>query len=116
MTLRTAIAALEAITADNLKEADTATLDRLEELIEDCELLLTDEHERRNPSPTLSTDKTMREILERGKERRAQRMAEQRAQQEERRATMREAIAHCATNPDLHTRLQALFPIEDSEL
>jgi hypothetical protein len=114
MTIRTAIAALEAITAEDLKTSDEATFDRLQELAERCEELITNELGRREPSS--SSNETMREILERGKERRALRMAEQRAQQEERRATMREAIAHCATNPDLHTRLQVLFPIEDSEL
>src|SRR5262245_48432727 len=52
MTIATAIAALEALTADALLSADDAQLARLEELSGELEALIYDERERRNPTDT----------------------------------------------------------------
>jgi hypothetical protein len=52
MTIATAIAALEALTADALPSADDAQLARLEELSGELEALIYDERERRSPADT----------------------------------------------------------------
>jgi len=112
MTATATIAALKALTADMLKAADKPTLERLEALSErlaDLIRLIRDEKEHRKPAlergETIST--IMRESFSR--QNTAARMAAHYARQ----ATIREAIAHCASKPDLHARMKAAFPFTD---
>jgi hypothetical protein len=109
MTATATIAALEALTADMLKAADKPTLERLEALSERLADLIRDEKERRKPA--VERGQTLSELMRESfsPQRTAARMAAHYARQ----ATIREAIAHCASKPDLHARMRAAFPFTD---
>jgi methionyl-tRNA synthetase len=90
--VRAAIAALEALTADALKPIDENALDRLQNLLNRCTGLISDEEERRDPTPID--------------------VAEQKKETEERQAALTEAIAHCAktgASAELQARLTQLL-------
>jgi hypothetical protein len=111
MIIATTITALEALTADALKSADDAQLARLDELATALSALIEDERERRNPTET-DAESDFGEALERaweiGEQAHKERMAAYRA----RRATIKEAVEYCATNPDLYERMKAIFRAE----
>ena len=90
--VRAAIAALEALTADALTPIDENALDRLQDLLNRCMGLISDEEERRDPTPID--------------------VAEQKKETEERQAALTEAIAHCAktgASAELQARLTQLL-------
>jgi hypothetical protein len=91
--VRAAIAALEALTADALKPIDENALDRLQDLLNRCTGLISDEEERRDPTPPID-------------------VAEQKKETEERQVALTEAIAHCAktgASAELQARLTQLL-------
>ena len=114
MTTAAIITALEALTADAVQSADDAQLARLEELGTALARLVDGEKERRNPTDTKSEVVFNEAWKETGRETTQKRMAVYRAQRDARRATIKEAIEYCASNPVLHERMKAVFWAEMS--
>jgi hypothetical protein len=118
MTTAATITALEALTADALRSADDAQLARLKELGTALVALIENEKERRNPSPKSEapSDDALGRASEISRQLDEKRMAEYRARRDARRVIVREAVEYCASKPDLHERMKALFWAEMSEV
>jgi len=117
MTVANAISALSALHADDaLKTADNATLERLRGLAHDCVTLIADETVRRNPEPTFEKEeweviqaRRVHALYEAEKAKRKKRF-------EDRETALQEAIALCASKPDLQSRLKTLLRELEDEL
>src|SRR5215468_6758180 len=105
MTTAATIAALEALTAEALKSADDAQLARLEELGSELAKLIDDERERRRPTASDEEENEFERLMQISEEHTERRMAAYRA----RRATIKEAVEYCASKPELHERMKAIF-------